>query len=83
MALLAFEDASSSPMGSLLDIAQRQKTASELNAAILQSQCADKESRLPLLIKTLLWSQHQLDEKAEYPHVTDLVTGQLSEPKAE
>ena len=39
MALLAFEDARSSPVADLMDISQRQKTASELNAAILSSQC--------------------------------------------
>ena len=38
MALLAFEDASKSPVAELMDVSQRQKTASELNAAILQSQ---------------------------------------------
>lgn len=38
MALLAFEDSHSSPVADLLDVAQRQKTASELNAAILASQ---------------------------------------------
>ena len=37
--LLAFEDASQSPLADLMDITQRQKTASELNAAILSSQC--------------------------------------------
>ena len=39
MALLAFEDTRSSPVADLMDISQRQKTASELNAAILSSQC--------------------------------------------
>ena len=38
MALLAFEDVRASPVADLMDIAQRQKTASELNAAILSSQ---------------------------------------------
>lgn len=38
VALLAFEDVSASPVADLMDIAQRQKTASELNAAILASQ---------------------------------------------
>lgn len=38
VALLAFEDVSTSPVADLMDIAQRQKTASELNAAILASQ---------------------------------------------
>jgi hypothetical protein len=66
-----------------MDIAQRQKTASELNAAILGSQCVEKDARLPMLIKMLLWSQEQLDDKANYPHISDLVTGQLSDVKAE
>jgi hypothetical protein len=39
MALLAFEDMRNSPVADLMDISQRQKTASELNAAILSSQC--------------------------------------------
>ncbi len=38
IALLAFEDTKAAPMADLLEIAQRQKTASELNAAILASQ---------------------------------------------
>lgn len=38
MALLVFDDAGSSPVGDLLEASQRQKTASELNAAILSSQ---------------------------------------------
>ena len=42
MALLAFDDCSNSPVGSLLDHAQRQKTASELNAAILAAQYQEK-----------------------------------------
>lgn len=36
--LLAFEDANQSPLADLMDVTQRQKTASELNAAILSSQ---------------------------------------------
>lgn len=42
VALLAFEDTASCPVGELLDISQRQKTASELNAAILTSQSHEK-----------------------------------------
>ena len=81
VALLAFNEPKASPVGDLMDIAQRQKTASELNAAILQSQCLEKESRLPMLLKILLWSQGQLDEKcSSYPKIVDLVTGQLSLP---
>jgi hypothetical protein len=42
VALLAFEDTVNCPVGELLDISQRQKTASELNAAILTSQSHEK-----------------------------------------
>lgn len=38
VALLVFEDVRASPLADLMDVAQRQKTASELNAAILASQ---------------------------------------------
>lgn len=42
VALLAFEDVSNCPVGELLDISQRLKTASEVNAAILTSQSHEK-----------------------------------------
>jgi hypothetical protein len=68
-------------VGDLLDIAQRQKTASELNAAILASQSQEREPRLPMLLKLLLWAQAQLDERAAYPRIADVVTAQLVPPK--
>lgn len=42
VSLLAFEDVSNCPVGELLDISQRLKTASEVNAAILTSQSHEK-----------------------------------------
>jgi hypothetical protein len=42
MALLAFNPDDPSPVSMLLDHSQRQKTASELNAAILTVQCQEK-----------------------------------------
>ncbi|KAL5972556.1 hypothetical protein ACLOJK_039360 [Asimina triloba] len=42
IALLAFEDVSNCPVGDLLGISQRLKTASEVNAAILTSQSHEK-----------------------------------------
>jgi ribonuclease I len=42
VALLAFEDVKNSPYGELLDMSQRMKTASEVNAAILTSQSHEK-----------------------------------------
>lgn len=42
VALLAFEDVNNCPVRELLDISQRMKTASEVNAAILTSQSHEK-----------------------------------------
>ena len=80
VALLAFEDTKASPVGDLMDVAQRQKTASELNAAILAAQAQEREPRLPLLLKLLLWAQAQLDERAVYPRIADLASAQLVPP---
>ncbi|KAJ8761478.1 hypothetical protein K2173_001611 [Erythroxylum novogranatense] len=80
VALLAFEDASTSPVGELLDISQRLRTASEVNAAILTSQSHDKDPKLPSLLKLLVWAQKQLDEKAAYPRINDLSTAMLEDP---
>ena len=148
VALLVFEDVKASPLADLMDVAQRQKTASELNAAILASQsqvgwggfgdrwaepcqpialvgqctagqgiaphkpaslsnlqiyatpqpsavpavCAlcvcgfavpqEAEPKLPNLLKLLIWAQKQLGEKALFPRVDNLVSGELAEPAA-
>ncbi|GJQ15507.1 hypothetical protein GpartN1_g7298.t1 [Galdieria partita] len=82
MALLAFEDRTSSPVGYLLQQSQRQKTASELNQAILTSLAQEKDPRLPSLLKTLLWAQEQLKSKAIFPEM-DITTGVLSDPPKE
>ncbi|GAB4821825.1 hypothetical protein N2152v2_008871 [Parachlorella kessleri] len=75
--LLVFEDVKDSPLADLMEPSQRHKTASELNAAILASQSQEKESRLPNLLKLLVWTQQQLDEKAAYPRIIDLATAEL------
>ncbi|XP_051134713.1 protein GID8 homolog isoform X1 [Andrographis paniculata] len=80
VALLAFEDVTSCPLGELLDISQRLKTASEVNAAILTSQSHEKDPKLPSLLKMLVWVQNQLDEKALYPRINDLSTAALEDP---
>ncbi|XP_021902271.1 LOW QUALITY PROTEIN: glucose-induced degradation protein 8 homolog [Carica papaya] len=80
VALLAFEDVSNCPVGELLDISQRLKTASEVNAAILTSQSHEKDPKLPSLLKMLVWAQTQLDEKAAYPRIKDLSTATLEDP---
>ncbi|KAI9102816.1 CTLH/CRA C-terminal to lish motif domain-containing protein [Phlyctochytrium arcticum] len=80
MALLAFDGMESSPVGYLLDHSQRQKTASELNAAILTAQCQERDPKLPTLMKMLVWAQGQLDEKLTYPKIKNLVTAELEMP---
>ncbi|PHU19133.1 Glucose-induced degradation protein 8 -like protein [Capsicum chinense] len=80
VALLAFEDVSNCPIGELLDVSQRLKTASEVNAAILTSQSHEKDPKLPSLLKMLLWAQNQLGEKAVYPRINDLSTATLEDP---
>jgi len=79
MALLAFDDTSVSPVGDLLHPSQRQRTASELNAAILTSQSQDKDPKLPNLLKMLVWSQDELEEKILYPKMKNLATAELVE----
>jgi glucose-induced degradation protein 8 len=78
--LLAFEDTSKSPMADLLSPAQRQKTASELNAAILENQCQDKDPKLPAVLKLLIWAQEQLKERGVDFPVMDVTTAELSDP---
>ncbi|KAI7885620.1 hypothetical protein K492DRAFT_228842 [Lichtheimia hyalospora FSU 10163] len=77
MALLAFQNINDSPVADLLHPNQRQKTASELNAAILISQSREKDAKLPMLLKTLAWSQEKLDERMVYPRIEDFVSADL------
>lgn len=79
LALLAFENPENSPFGELLHISQRQKVASELNAAVLDVEATPE---LAGLLKMLLWSQDELDKrKVKYPHMTDIAQGKVDDPK--
>ena len=73
VALLVFQDPAASPMGDLLEPAQRARTASELNAAILASQSQAGKPKLPNLLKFLIWAQQELESKADFPKMDDLV----------
>ncbi|CAG9464060.1 unnamed protein product [Pedinophyceae sp. YPF-701] len=77
VALLAFEDRDACPLGSLLDVGQRQESARALNSALLTKQSLPGEPRLVLLLKMMLWAQKQLEEKATFPQIKDLATAQL------
>mmetsp|Transcript_40498 Transcript_40498/g.94739 ORF Transcript_40498/g.94739 Transcript_40498/m.94739 type:complete len:99 (+) Transcript_40498:450-746(+) len=79
MTLLAFDDMTSSPVADLLSASQRQKVASEVNTAILISHNKEHDSKLPLILKTLSWSQHQLGKKVLFPRMTNLSTQELQE----
>lgn len=79
LALLAFEDPEKSPFGELLHLSQRQKVASELNAAILE---VDATPKVANLLKLLLWSQEEIDKKKiKYPRMTDIASGTIEDPK--
>lgn len=78
MALLAFDDPASSPLGELLSPAQRERTAAQLNTAVLSSTGQEREARLPGLLRLVLWAQRQLSERADFPQVVDLATARLS-----
>ncbi|KIL70931.1 hypothetical protein M378DRAFT_67024, partial [Amanita muscaria Koide BX008] len=69
MALLAFDSSTAAPPAilELLSPAQRMKTASEVNAAILDSLSQGKEVKLVGLLKLLSWGERLLEEKAEFP----------------
>ena len=72
MALLAFESSPSAPTAitELLSSAQRMKTASAVNAAILESLSQGKEAKLVGLLKLLCWGETMLDERARFPKVS-------------
>ena len=63
MLLLAYEDASESPEAELLSQAQRQRTASRLNAAVLSAQAQETEAALPMMLRRLHWAQDDLGER--------------------
>ncbi|WAR01733.1 GID8A-like protein [Mya arenaria] len=55
------------------------QVASELNAAILET---DATPKLANLLKLLLWSQEELDKKKiRYPKMTDVSSGMIESPK--
>ncbi|KAJ1793921.1 hypothetical protein LPJ59_004648, partial [Coemansia sp. RSA 2399] len=90
MALLAFDNVAMastngshmSPLADLLDFAHRQQTANELNAALLAAHSQPKEPKLPALLQLLAWTQDQLDKKATYPRINNIIEAVLEDPAA-
>ena len=82
MALLAYDNPESSPFGDLLNYSQRHKVASELNAAILEAEHQETNSKLENILKLLLWAQSELDgKKVKYPKMVDVANGSIQEPR--
>lgn len=69
MRLLAFKDITKSPTAYLLSATQRQKTANELNAAILNNQGQGKDRKLPGMFNFLDWGQKRLKEYTDFPEM--------------
>ena len=77
MALLAFDidnPGTPEPIIELMTQSQRQKTAGELNAAILESFSQGRETKLLALVRLLCWGESMLGKKADFP-TADLKSG--------
>eukprot|EP00033_Pygsuia_biforma_P003435 GCRY01003764.1.p1 GENE.GCRY01003764.1~~GCRY01003764.1.p1 ORF type:complete len:231 (-),score=51.38 GCRY01003764.1:842-1534(-) len=81
LSLLAFDPAKTSPVSHLLQFNQRQKIASEVNAAILEVFSVTDEARLPTLLRMLAWAQGELDQHASYPRINHFETAHLEAPE--
>lgn len=78
MALLAYEDPTASPFSNLLTPSQRHMVASEVNAAILETQHQETMPKLAGVLKLLLWAQDELDRKhVKYPKMVDIAEGTI------
>ena len=73
MLLLAYPDASACPEAALLSQAQRQKTASRLNSAVLSAQAQETEAALPMMLRRLHWAQDELEQRhhVSFPRIDD------------
>ncbi|XP_001624093.2 glucose-induced degradation protein 8 homolog [Nematostella vectensis] len=82
MALLAFDNPEESPFGDLLHTSQRQKVASELNAAILEAEHKKTQPKLANVLKLLLWAQDELEgKKVKFPKMTEIASGTFEESR--
>ena len=65
MMLLAYSDLQACPEAELLSQAQRQRTASKLNAALLSALKQETEAALPMLFRRLLWEHDSLQQRQQ------------------
>lgn len=80
MSLLAYEDFSKSPISELAQPSQRIKISSEVNGELLKTYTQDKVSKIPLVLKVMLWIQEKLKHKVIFPIINDIKTGELENP---
>lgn len=84
--LLILRNVANNPVSDLLKMSQRNKTASDVNEAILISQTNEKvhsASTPPSLMKMLAWVDKELEKKElTYPRVKDFSTCKLEDPAA-
>lgn len=69
MSLLALDITSDSPAIHLLEHSRRQRTASELNLAILEAQCLQPTPEFSKLIRLFFWCQKMLKERVDFPTI--------------
>ncbi|KAG8928802.1 hypothetical protein FRC03_012686 [Tulasnella sp. 419] len=84
MALLAFDTTNPATPSNIVELmtqAQRQRTAGELNAAILESMSQGREPKLLGLVRLLCWGESMLEKRADFPHA-DLGSGLNGVPAA-
>ncbi len=66
MLLLAYSDSGACPEAELLGQAQRQSTASKLNAALLAAQALETEAALPMMLRRLHAAQDELKHRPRF-----------------
>lgn len=69
MSLLALDSTKDSPVSYLLAQNRRQRTASELNLAILETQCSQPMPKISKLVKLFFWCQKLLKSRVEFPNM--------------
>uniref|UniRef100_A0A7S0BCE4 CTLH domain-containing protein n=1 Tax=Rhodosorus marinus TaxID=101924 RepID=A0A7S0BCE4_9RHOD len=79
LTLLVFENEPDGTLSELMSFAQKQRTASELNSALLAFNQEKKDPMLPFLIKLIIWTEERLKEHGHCTCEIDIRTGALSE----
>ncbi|XP_075502988.1 protein GID8 homolog isoform X3 [Primulina tabacum] len=80
--LLILHNVANSSVSDLLKMSQRNKTANNVNEAMLISQANEKETKLSSLLKMLAWVDKELEKEVAYPKMKDFSTCKLEDPAA-